>query len=125
MRRAELETAIYTALRSRAELTAQLKNGAKSIWHARAPAGEYDRCPFLVYSMMTYDPTLHGDDEEWLCRAEVRIHIVTSDGDFGTLEATVNDEMYRLGAQRRRTLSYMDEGRQMLIMDYAIVRRAE
>lgn len=122
----ELEEKIFAALIDNAELMALLPNGALSIYHYVAPSNLPDKYPLLVYSPISDVPALTGDNEEIAHRVTIRIHVITAERNtvaeqnkFQHTCATVKRIMQGLGFVRRQTMPYVEEGKAMLIFDFA------
>lgn len=123
----ELEKKIFTELISNAELMAILPNGALSIFHYVIPSVLPEKYPAIVYSVISDVPALAGDNQEVAHRVTIRIHVITTERKtvaeqtkFQKACGLVKRIMQSLGFVRRQTTPYVEEGRAMLIYDYAI-----
>ena len=109
---------IYQALKSSAELTEQLANGAKSIYHLHSPdAGTY---PILQYKTISDVPALYADDEEKEKYVTIQIHIMTKDGRYANIYVAVQKIMNALGFVRIHTTELYDKGLKIKVVDYKI-----
>ena len=109
---------VYQALKSSDELTAQLADGAKSIYHLHSPdAGTY---PILQYSTISDVPALYADDEEEQKYVTVRIHIMTKDGRYANIYVAVQKIMIALGFVRIHTAELYDKNLKIEVIDYKI-----
>ena len=109
---------VYASLSTDKTLVSKLKGGKKGIYHLHGPdAGSY---PVIVYSTLSDVPALHADNEEIARRVTVRIHIMTKDGQYGTLYADVQRIMRGLGFMRVQTNEIYDDGLRILVVDYRI-----
>ena len=109
---------VYHALKSSDELTAQLADGAKSIYHLHSPdAGTY---PILQYSTISDVPALYADDEEKEKHVTIRIHIMTKDGRYANVYVAVQKIMIALGFVRIFTDELYSKGLKIKVVDYKI-----
>lgn len=104
-----------------------LPNGALSIFHYVMPSALPDKYPAIVYSVISDVPALAGDNQEVAHRVTIRIHVITRERStvaeqtkFQKACGLVKRIMQSLGFVRRQTTPYVEEGRAMLIYDYAI-----
>ncbi len=108
--------AVYAALKSDARLTSKLAGRAKGIYHLHGPdAGSY---PVIVYSTLSDVPALHADNVEIERRVTVRIHIMTRDGQYGSIYADVGRIFRSIGFSRVQTNEIYDDGLRILVADY-------
>lgn len=119
MTRAEYEIGLYASMQFRTDLLRLLRYEDKSIYHQLAPSGAYDRCPFVVYSVISDEPFLTGDNRELASKLTVRFHIVTEDGGYDDIDSELRELMQTRGAVRLSSRAYVEEGRKILITDYA------
>ena len=97
---------------------AALKNIGVPVYRITAPAKEYDRCPYLVYSVVSNVPALAGDDGELYARVTFRVHIVTKDGAYKELYQEVCARMGELGFMRVQTTEQRDDKVFFAIVDF-------
>lgn len=116
----ELEAQVYGALKNDSDLTALLAKGEDSIFHLQAPSDKASRYPALVYSPISDVPVVVGDDIEITHRVTFRIHILTTDGQYGGIYRCVHRIMEGLGFARVQTTPYIEDGQKILIIDYRI-----
>ena len=124
METAELESKVYLALKTSAEITGLLAEGENSIYHMLAPSGDGQQYPILVYSTISDVPSTYGDNEEKSHRITIRIHIITEDGEYTEIYKEVNQIMIGLEFNRVQTTPYFEQDKKMLIVDYRIVIEA-
>jgi hypothetical protein len=122
---ADIEAAVYDALKSDTELTALLANGADSIFHMQAPSDLGSRYPVIVYATISDVPAIAGDDGEITHRVSMRIHIMTLNGDYAGLYRQVCKDMASLGFSRYQAYSYVEDGQIIMIADFRIGVNAE
>ena len=125
METAEIEAAVYDALKSDTELTALLANGAGSIFHMQAPSDLGSRYPAIVYATISDVPAIAGDDGEITHRVSIRVHILTLDGDYTGLYRRVCSDMTGLGFSRYQAYPYIEDGQLIMIADFRIGVNAE
>ena len=115
---------VYQALKSSAELTTQLADGAKSIYHLHSPdAGTY---PILQYSTISDVPALEADNREIAQRVTVRIHIITEDGSTSGIEKQIKKIMLGDLHFKRVQTNEINEGKlKIKILDYIIGVKTE
>lgn len=116
---AELEAAVYDALKSDTALTALLAKGADSIYHMQAPS-DLRRYPAIVYSTISDVPALAGDDNEITHNVSIRVHIVTLDGDYAILYRRVCSDITGIGFSRYQAYPYVEDGQIIMIADFRI-----
>lgn len=120
METARLEAEIYSALINDEILMGLLPKGDESIFNWQAPA-VYPDYAILVYAPISDVPVLHGDNAEKLHRVTIRIHIITTDGEYSEIYAAVRRIMADLGFARLQTTPLKIEDRKMLVVDFKIV----
>ncbi|MBR1578906.1 MAG: hypothetical protein IJ668_00180 [Selenomonadaceae bacterium] len=126
MRRAEYEAGLYAALKARTALTRLLHDGERSIYRNKAPAETYERCPFVVYRVTSDNASVTADDREWSSVLQIRLHVVTADGDYDAIEDQLRELMRERGAARLKAMLYEEDGRQILISDHvAMIYRGD
>ena len=118
MEQMELEEQVYTALTGDSDILLNLADGADSIFHSVAPADDSLRYPCLVYSVTLDNPEIHGDNAELYHYVDIRIHIVTTDGEYESLNSDVKRVMLGLGFLRRSTTPYKEDNLKVLICDF-------
>lgn len=123
----ELEKEVFAALISDSELMTLLPNGALSIFHYVIPSVLPEKYPSIVYAVISDVPAITGDNEEVAHRVTIRIHVITREKNTVTEQAkflntckAVKRIMTGLGFIRRQTTPFLEDGRAMLIYDYAI-----
>jgi hypothetical protein len=109
-----------TVFEAKEAVYAALKNIGVPVYHIQAPAKVYDRCPYLVYSVVSNVPALEGDNIELYARVTFRIHIVTSDGAYKTLYQEVCAAMRGLGFFRVQTNEQREDKIFYAIADFRI-----
>lgn len=107
---------VVAALKSSQALTDKLYSGADSIRHLRMLDAKKN--PHIVYSIISDVPALSGDDGEIMRRVTVRIHIITSRGEYFPIADAVEDVMRSLKWRRVQTLEHMEDGQEILTIDY-------
>lgn len=118
MKRSEIEREIYGRLR------AAVGDKVKAIYHGIAPAGAYDRCPFVVYSLISDDRLLSTDNTELLSRLTMRIHVVFEADEENLIVEEIDAQMGACGFTRQNTREYTEADRRMMITDYRrVIRR--
>lgn len=125
METADIEAAVYDALKSDTELTALLANGTASIFHMQAPSDLGSRYPAVVYATISDVPAIAGDDGEIAHRVSIRVHILTLDGDYTGLYRRVCSDMTGLGFSRYQAYPYIEDGQLIMIADFRIGVNAE
>lgn len=125
METVKLEEAVYEALKNDADLIALLAKGEESIFHLQAPSDLKSRYPALVYSSLSDTPSLSGDDLELTHTVSIRIHVITLDGDYGSLYRYICRDMEGLGFSRFQAYPYKEDGEIILISDFRIGVSAE
>lgn len=122
----ELEEEVRAALIGNAELMAVLPNGVNGIYHYVAPSADPTRYPIIVYSPISDVPSLAGDNREEAHRVTIRIHVIalqkryaSDETRFLTACRLINEVMESLEFVRRQTTPYIEEGKIMMIFDYA------
>lgn len=118
---ARLEKTVYSALSQDAELTDLLSKNTNSIFHLQAPS-QYPDYPIIVYSPISDDPILHGDNTEILHKVTIRIHIVKSDNE---LYKNITRIMQSLGFTRTQTIQFLEDGRKIQAVDFYIISEAD
>lgn len=99
---------------------AALKAIGVPVYRIAAPAKVYDRCPYLVYSVVSNVPALSGDNVEHYARVTFRLHIVTADGAYKTLYQEVCTAMQELGFYRVQTNEQREDKIFYAIVDFRI-----
>lgn len=114
---------VYVTLKSDSSLVSKLAGRAKGIYHLHGPdAGSY---PVIVYSTLSDVPALCADNEEIERRVTVRIHIMTKDGQYGSLYVDVQRLMRGIGFTRVQTNEIYDGGLRILVVDYRTGKGAD
>ena len=121
MEQTELEAQVFNALCNDSDLLLELADGAGSIFHIVAPADDLLRYPCLVYSVTLDNPEIHGDNAELYHYVDIRIHIVTTDGEYAVIDRRVKYILLGLGFMRRNVTPYLEDGLKVLICDYRIL----
>lgn len=123
----ELEEKVYRELASDTALISALPNGSNSIYHLQSPAVTPVRYPILVYSPISDVPSLSADNVEFAHRVTIRIHVITSIAgttaeyeNFIECCKRVKDIMTRLNFFRVQSNLFVDNGKKMMIFDFAI-----
>lgn len=112
----DILTAVYAALKSNANLTALLPDGASSLYHGWSPdAGTY---PVIVYGITSDVPDLSADDVEISHFVTVRVSIMTEDGAWGQIYRQVQKTMRLLGFRRKMSNEVNDDEYRTLVVDY-------
>ena len=121
METVEIETNVYTSFKENTTLMGLLANADKSIFHYVAPE-VFPDLPILVYSAISDEPILHGDNIEKLHNVTIRIHIVYGEHDYSQIYSEVKNIMQELGFTRVNTTPYEShDGVKMLITDFEII----
>jgi len=116
----ELEAQVYTGITGDSDLMAMLPNGIKSVFHLQAPSDDNLRYPILVYSPVSDVPALVGDDIEVTHRVTMRVHIITTDGQYHAIYRRIHQIMQGLGYARVQAMPYVENDQRVLIVDYRI-----
>lgn len=116
METTELEAAVYAAITDNADLMSAIAD----IYHLQAPGGNSLRYPYIVYSPISDDPALSGDNLELEHRVTMRFHVVTKDGEYAVVYQQLKSILQELGFRRVRTMPYIEDGEKILITDFKI-----
>ena len=111
MKTSELEELIYQKLKENL-------NEEVEIYHNYAVVEEVQKYPVVVYSMISDVAVNFLDDVEKSHRVTIRIHIITEDGEYYRLYDEVNCLMQELKLTRQQTITYIEEEKKILIIDY-------
>lgn len=85
----------YDILSQSPDITAKLAGGVEGIYKGRSPdAGSY---PVLVYTAISHVPHQWGDNQVRATRTTIRITLVTTDGAYQQLAASVYQAMTAAG----------------------------
>ena len=122
----ELEQELYAALIGNAELMDALPLREKAIFHYVAPSTDPARYPIIVYAPISDVPALNGDNREIAHRVTIRIHVIAAlrrfDADknnFITACRLVREILTGLNFVRLQTNSFSEDGKLMMIFDFA------